>query len=329
MKPREYYSLIYKSLNNEISDAEQSVLAVWLEADSAHRKIYDEVRLVWDLGQFEEDFEVLDRSRMQRQMVRLELNLSKAKHQEQERYRNAIVYRNVAIIILLIITFTVLISQFARHRETNTIAMSVNENKDLILPDSSMVSLNKDATLTFRQSLNNRNVIFQGEGYFQVSEDQDRPFIIQLPDGFIKVLGTSFFVKANAGDTTEVWVSSGIVEVSHNNKSVLLRKGETTRFTSNSYEIAKATNQNPNYNSWYTRKLQFEKTSLKKIISLLQDQYHIKFKVQNKDLMTCRFTGTFDDEALDTILQVLSQSMGFSFKLQDGVYFIEGKGCSN
>jgi hypothetical protein len=60
----------------------------------------------------------------------------------------------------------------------------------------------------------------------------------------------------------------------------------------------------------------------------LEGQYHINFEVVNPHILSCRFTGTFEDEALDTVLKVLSQSMGFSFKLQNGVYIIEGKGCN-
>jgi transmembrane sensor len=326
MKP-DYHVLIHKSLTGEINEAERKMLNTWLEKDS-NQKTADELRTVWESFSAADDFKPIDEIHFQQQRDRIDHTLKEARRRETARFHSAILYRNVAIFALLIISFTFLVAWLVQYRSAGAVTIAVDKNQTLVLADGSLVSLNKSSKLTFSQSWSERNAEFQGDAFFQVAKNR-KPFLIQLPHGSVRVLGTSFFVRAHPGETAEVVVSSGTVELLSENQKMTLSKGYKGTLLPNNGRIIKSVNDDPNFNSWYTRNLQFEKTSFNEITRLLEDHYPIKFKVSDPQLLSCRFTGTFRDEAPGTILKVLSRSLGFSFTLRDGVYFIEGKGCNN
>ncbi|MCX6225397.1 MAG: FecR domain-containing protein, partial [Bacteroidia bacterium] len=84
------------------------------------------------------------------------------------------------------------------------------------LTDGSTMVLNADTRLIVPKKFGqtNRTVELQGEAFFQVQHDAGRPFIIHAGPGQVKVLGTSFHVKAYPGSDLEVYVETGRVELS-------------------------------------------------------------------------------------------------------------------
>src|SRR2546423_14261851 len=87
----------------------------------------------------------------------------------------------------------------------------------LVLPDGSTVWLNAGSKLTYNKDFGNniREVSLVGEAFFDVMHIPDVPFVIETPTAVVKVLGTSFNVKAYPNETTtETSVIRGRVEIS-------------------------------------------------------------------------------------------------------------------
>jgi transmembrane sensor len=99
-------------------------------------------------------------------------------------------------------------------------------NKILIeLPDASAVTLNSVSNLSYNKDAWNeqREVNLKGEAYFKVAKGAT--FNVVTEDGVITVLGTQFNVKQR-NDLFEVFCYEGSVKVSHNDTSVVLKRGE-------------------------------------------------------------------------------------------------------
>ena len=102
------------------------------------------------------------------------------------------------------------------------------------LSDGSVVALNKNSTLSYPKSFDTklRQVTLKGEAFFEVKRNFEQAFIISAGESFVKVLGTSFNVKAYADSANvEVTVVSGLVQLYTLNDnsdtiSVLLTKDE-------------------------------------------------------------------------------------------------------
>lgn len=91
------------------------------------------------------------------------------------------------------------------------------EREEFILPDSSRVWLNSGSMIVYPEKFigKERNVYLSGEGYFKVTKDRKRPFLVQAGDVSVKVLGTSFNISGYAGDDeVTTTLESGAVEIS-------------------------------------------------------------------------------------------------------------------
>jgi ferric-dicitrate binding protein FerR (iron transport regulator) len=100
------------------------------------------------------------------------------------------------------------------------------------LPDGSVITLNKNASLVYPEKFkgDTRSVSLTGEAFFEISPNKEKPFVIGVNDVMVKVVGTSFNIRSSRG-TTEVIVESGIVQVTRHHKTVELRHGQSCWLT--------------------------------------------------------------------------------------------------
>ena len=95
------------------------------------------------------------------------------------------------------------------------------------LSDGSVITLNKRSSITYPSKFkgNTRAIALKGEAFFNVAPDKKKPFIISVNDVQVTVVGTSFNIKSENGNT-EVVVETGIVRVTRSGKTVELNAGE-------------------------------------------------------------------------------------------------------
>src|SRR5690606_36937232 len=89
--------------------------------------------------------------------------------------------------------------------------------------DGSMIFLNRNTELQYpNQFAKDKRIInlIGGEAFFKVSPDKSKPFIVNIRDVRVTVIGTSFNIRVNE-NKTELIVESGIVEVQ--NKDIIIR----------------------------------------------------------------------------------------------------------
>ena len=107
----------------------------------------------------------------------------------------------------------------------------------LVLPDGTQVWLNSDSRLLYDEAFDGkqREVTLQGEAYFDVTKNPDRPFIVHTSAIDIRVLGTAFNVKSYPAEKTiETTLIHGLVEVINKNRpdasKIILRPKEKLVF---------------------------------------------------------------------------------------------------
>ncbi len=116
------------------------------------------------------------------------------------------------------------------NRTGNVTIVADAGDKQVTLPDNSVVTLKQGGILAYHKSFNeeNRDIVLQGEAFFEVARNEQKPFIINAEDVSVKVLGTSFYVKS--GKTAYVAVVTGKVQMALNKDTALkliLTPGET------------------------------------------------------------------------------------------------------
>ena len=240
------------------------------------------------------------------------------------------VFRIAASVILIIgLTFTGLYigtNSFEKNN-INTITAGIEQkNLEVTLPDGSKVVLNRNSKIEYPDKFNRktRSVKLQGEAFFDIEPNTNRPFIVDAGTANITVLGTSFNV--NTGNNgVEVFVTSGKVMLSSNtgNQSITLEKGDVGSILDN--KATKMANTDPNYLSWKTEILRFEGDYLGKVLNDLKRVHNINIEVQSEEISNLRFTSVFDNQSPDTIIRIICTTFNLEYYKEGNIYFLDKK----
>lgn len=181
------------------------------------------------------------------------------------------------------------------------------ERMELTLDDGTQVFLNSDTRLSYpaKFARSERKVMLQGEAYFDVEKDARRPFIIEMSDASIEVLGTAFNVKSYDDDSNiDVALDNGKIKlVSALNKKYELLPQERLVYNKNTavVEISK-NDKTENASRWKNDVLLFENASLTDVMKTLNRQYNVKFMVLDKEAYNYSYTFTAKKAELKDIL---------------------------
>ncbi len=319
-------AVITRFLSGETTPDEQQRLLQWKEASPENRKQFDDFHEVWL---------IMDKTSLKQDIdIDSEWNYLQATLQESEKPKSKGIFFNpfmrIAASIIIIIGLSFAGWTFFNHK---SIKSPLAETNHLTLPDGSNVTLNANSKLTYNKSgwLKTRVVSLKGEAFFEVMKNPAVPFIIRLDGADVKVLGTSFNVKAYAeADKIEVTVSEGTVSVydhQQQDKKVVVTRGERAIFSKVDRVVEKQNNEDHNFIAWKTRTMVFENESLPEIIKTLRSVYHKDIVIQSSELNHCTITTIFDNKDLTTVLKVLKSTLDITIEEKDGRIIIKGKGC--
>lgn len=205
-------------------------------------------------------------------------------------------------------------------------AQSTNQKLQKTLPDGTKVWLNKNSRIQFPAQFtgNTREISLTGEAFFDVAHDAAHPFIIHAQQTDVKVLGTSFNVKAY--DTkVSVFVKTGKVQFSQKQASVTLIPGQQAQTLGETLQLLDHPDENTI--AYQTQKFVFDNTPLNEVVHVLSETYGQKITLENPAMSTCKLTATFEEEKLDNIVQVIVQTFGFKLKMKGKEYVLNGNGC--
>jgi transmembrane sensor len=187
----------------------------------------------------------------------------------------------------------------------------------ITLPDGSTVKMNASTRIEYPERFlaNVRKVKLSGEAFFEVKRDTLRPFVIETDNASVEVLGTSFNVSAYPmSGLVEVNVESGKVRLTQRgegklvNKSAILPSGERGWLSVADREIFHNEPLAPNYSSWITKEIHFQRTPLADAFSLLENIYHVKIKMENPDIGKIPYTANFANLKLDYIVDIIART---------------------
>ncbi len=203
------------------------------------------------------------------------------------------------------------------------ITTSVGEKAEVILSDGTKIIVNSNSALSYPNKFigSTREVILQGEAFFEVTENKDKPFIVNTNEGMhIKVLGTTFNVKSYPEDhKIETTLVTGKVEVIErkDNKTVLLYPSQRATYVKTNDQLIIDKVDTQNFISWKDGKLIYDETPLREVIKDLERAYKVSFMVSSQELMDYKYTGVFDNLAIQEVLNLFELSSPIHYTLKD------------
>lgn len=278
----------------------------------------------------------------------LEFKLNKQLDQGRKIFRMVFKY---AAVFIVAFALTALFFQ-TKERETfiskydenvNELSVPKGSKTSVMLSDGTEIWLNAESKLKYPAKFKNnkREVYIEGEGYFDVADDELHPFIVHTSDIKIKVLGTKFNIKSYPDEdrieTTLIAGSILIEEIKQKpligNKALQLKPNDHAVFLKSTEKLSlidkitrkeKAVQSNASIKeitntqdlvSWKENKLVFKREKFSKVVRELERWYNVHINLEFDEMKDYTYTGSFEDETIEQALEALRITTPFEYKI--------------
>ncbi len=337
-----YTDLITRYFSGEIQGDELRLLSDWLKQDPKNEEAFKQYQKTWQLVEKQHIHSSVnvnqDWESMQTKMAAsgsVDEDKVKVVSIIPDRSKSTRLFGQIwkvaaSITILLVSSFLL---YFYFSKPANIVVTAEATTIEQTLPDGSVVSLHAGSQIIYPKKFasNHRNVELKGEAYFKVAHDKTKPFVVASGDARVEVLGTQFNVNTHSADgAIEVVLTTGKVSVYYKAKpkeNVLLMPGEKAELNVEQKQIRKSANTDPNYMAWKTHILTFDNENLEQVIATLQNVYQTPILLSDNQLAGCRVTASFNNQTLESVLEVLKQTLDLQISQKGNVKEVAGKGC--
>lgn len=220
--------------------------------------------------------------------------------------------------------------------ETTEYRTSIGETKRMRLSDGTQIWLNADSRLSVPAYFNqeDRVISLQGEAYFEVQPDSQRPFRVHSNGISTQVLGTKFNVRSYRIDSLQyVSVIEGKVRVEkkihdanssiNSEKYIDLIAGEQIQTDSKKPSLIEKKEVNiSRVTAWRNGILQFKQSPLKQVADDLHRHFGITVRFTKPELQEIRMTGRFDNESWKEIIEMICLSTDLDYNATDSTVTI-------
>ena len=215
----------------------------------------------------------------------------------------------------------------------------IGQQSVLFLADGTKVWLNASSKITYLENFQDRDtrdVYLEGEAFFDVAHNEEKPFIVHTSSIKIKVLGTSFNVKSYSQEKTiETTLVQGKVRIEQSDikgnriGDVELKPNQRAVFDKESKVINIKEVVTAGVETWKQERLVFDEESIDHVLMQMEKWYHVKIHVENKGNLHCKLTATIEKESLEEVLKLMETSHNIHYKIKGSEVFIEGEFCES
>lgn len=286
------------------TDEQSRLITEWLNADDANMKQYLRLCRLHEISIWNDNLHITTTS-------------LKRKATWHNIWQDAI---KIAAVFILGFTLSYWFAPISpKGVEMQTMYVPAGQNAQLTLADGSRVWLNAGSKLVFPTNFieGKRQVHLEGEGFFEVKSDGEKPFVVSTPHYDIKALGTSFNVSAYAQSKTfETALLTGIVEISDRTTNHTISLKPNTRAVLVNNDLSVISLDSPDYYLWRDGIIYFD-NPLTEVFKRLELYFDINIQINNQSILLNErhCTGKFRArDGLYHILDVLQLTNHFKYE---------------
>lgn len=339
---------IARYLANETTDDERRAVDEWLAESEANRQAFRSIQQHWTHTQTDlpdsDPASVWDRHIAPRLLADelaetpvLPLHSSLPWWQ-----RRAGQWRVAAAVAGILLGSYALYYRFQREPTPQVAQNPVGKRSLITLSDGSRVWLNADSKLEYPKKFSGslREVRLVGEAFFDVTHNPSQPFVIRLETASIRVLGTSFNVRAYPGDASvKTTVVTGRVAFVPNKPAQTVdasRPPADTVFVLPNHHVIQQLQTRAvmeemvvaqKETAWKDNRLVFDQTPMHEVARTLERWYGTRVTLETPALTNCPLTATFEGQSLREVMDLMTRTGRFHYTLTDGDLTIRGQGC--
>jgi ferric-dicitrate binding protein FerR (iron transport regulator) len=331
-----FTTLSARKLSGEATAAEQQELEAMLQQDPILRERYAILQQYFTETSYHASSDTEQALKRTMARIRLSDNVIPVK-----RTRFAPVWRwvSAAAVVLLIAGFaftyhfTVAVKQLAVvdtaqwfHRQNGKATKATIE-----LADGSKIWLNAESKLTYPEVFSKgiREVYLEGEAFFDVASNPDKPFIVHLVKGDVQVLGTSFNIRAYENEPVQTSVKTGKVAfipayagAGKKTDTIYITPDEKVTYEQTANSIKKEVTSAEDDKAWTEGRLVFRDMTLEDISYELERTFGKKVSFTEDAPRHFRLTGNFQNNNLQDIMYYLARSKTFHYDITDSTLVI-------
>lgn len=305
--------LLIRYLLRETNATEDASVSAWLKSDPSHEKRYAALSWVWEESKRIPEKEIPD--------TEMAWERFKAKREAPKALPLQVgmgwtsTWVKMAASIVLLVTFTWIGTLFLPHGGrayfTEVSLVSGDTVRTERLLDGSTIILNKNTTLSYFQPLfsNQRLVQFRsGEAFFEVAHDGERPFVVEAAEFSVRVLGTSFHVKAGT-ITQKVILEKGSVAIASAASTITLSPGEMAILDQKTQTIQKSGLSNTLYRYYVSNQFVADSLPLAELVQALSEAYGVVISIRSSVLQSTPISTTLSYGSLEENLTVIQETL--------------------
>ncbi len=306
----------------KLGEADKLQVEIWKKSSEANQLLFEETERAWQEIDFLQTMKKYDSVQA----------LQRVNNKIEKKGKNflTLIQRVAAILILPLILSTLYfalkkpMSPSSNSNQMFTITSPAGMRSEYVLPDGTKVCLNSKTSLQFPSVFEDdfRNVTLKGEAYFQVAENKKKPFIVHTGEVNIEVTGTEFKASNYPDENlTEIVLVKGSINLfkgsySNTNKRLYkLSPGERALFDESEGEIHIDDVNVDKYISWKDGILMFRDDSMGEVVKRLNRWFNVDIKLTGKELTDYVYTGTFENQSLIQILELLKISAPINYRI--------------
>ncbi|WP_162996915.1 FecR family protein [Mucilaginibacter kameinonensis] len=335
-----HYLLIIGYLEGKISEEETQYLLQKVQTDKEFSDAFEDIAEIWSARKPVPNNSIKANDALNRLNKKID-QLETPSNEQALPKPNAIILKlrpvlAVAASVLLLACAFWFYKIHISNKTANTFALIENhtapgQKKKINLPDGTIVTLNASSNLHIAGNFDDekREVYLDGEAFFDVKRNPQKPFIVHTGKVATQVLGTHFNVSAYVNDSNiTVSLVEGKVQVDMNNdpsKRVILDPGKQMIYSKSDGQARVTDFITEDITGWKENKLVFNYDSWTDAAKKLSRWYGVPVKLQDSTLLRCKLKGTFDNIPLNKVMEQIKMVSDISWKMQGKAMIISGK----
>lgn len=325
MENERYLYLVTREISGEITPEEKAELEALLKVSPELQERYKILDKFWRQEVYSDQSTDTDEA-----LIKVMARINGTQPLTFTRKPSLAVFARIAVAAMVILAVGIGVFVYQSQPKPVQIAMVEKHNGTgmrsmITLPDGTRIWLNAESTISYPEVFeeNKREVHLTGEAFFNVASNAEKPFYIHLNQAAIRVIGTSFNVKAYANEEniqTSV-VSGKVAFVSKRDAkpsdSVFLVKNNKVTYSLATGDMRTETTNTLEDREWINGKLIYKSETLESITRQLERQFGKKVIFKDPKAAQYRFTGTFEESSLEEIMHYLAMTRSFKYTITE------------
>jgi ferric-dicitrate binding protein FerR (iron transport regulator) len=322
--------LIIAELDGDISLAEKEFLYHWISKSENNKRYYTQVKDVWEASLLNAS----EIAQTQREWERFNRRIAAHPKKTEKRYKIVSWSRVAAVLAVGLLIANLLVQNFKTEDPVYFTSIApLGSVAQTLLPDGTMIYLNSGSEIKYDVITNEkqRDVYINGEAWFDVEKDKNRPFVVHTPYYDVKVLGTQFNVSTYEDEESVITtLEEGSIQVITSEKlklkeDILLKPGEQLVYNKAEQKIYKTKVDTRLFTSWRNNKLIFLDMNFGELVKLLERKYGVEINVVDNSILEEHYSGTIKNETILEILNVIQYTHPIKYKVEGQKIIIQKK----